>query len=87
LEDRRGQRRPLRQADLAEDLGEQHGLSSSQPEPVQPMLALRERLIADGRSTPGSPKDRRSGEKNRRLTGAVLRRTRSSESRSDTVNS
>ena len=40
---------------LAEDLGEQHDLASSQPERVQAMLAVRERLIADGRSTPGIP--------------------------------
>jgi hypothetical protein len=40
---------------LADDLGEQHDLAASEPERVQAMLAVRERLIADGRSTPGIP--------------------------------
>ena len=55
FEDRRGQRRPGRQAHLAGELGEQHDLASRQRERVQAMPAVRERLIADGRSTPGIP--------------------------------
>jgi hypothetical protein len=36
-------------------VGEQHDLASRQRERVQAMPAVRERLIADGRSTPGIP--------------------------------
>jgi arylsulfatase A-like enzyme len=38
---------------LAEDLGEKNDLAARHPERVRSMLALRERLIAEGRSTPG----------------------------------
>ncbi len=40
---------------LAEDLGETRDLAAQQPERVKELLALRERLITDGRSTPGEP--------------------------------
>lgn len=39
---------------LAEDLGETRDLASAQPERVAELLALREKLIKDGRSTPGA---------------------------------
>ncbi len=38
---------------LADDLGEKNNLAARHPERVQTMLALRERLIEEGRSTPG----------------------------------
>jgi hypothetical protein len=38
---------------MAEDLGEKNDLAARHPERVRSMLALRERLIAEGRSTPG----------------------------------
>ena len=40
---------------LADDLGETKNLAAEQPERVTELLALREKLIADGRSTPGEP--------------------------------
>lgn len=39
---------------LAEDLGETADLAAAQPERVAELLALREKLIEDGRSTPGA---------------------------------
>jgi arylsulfatase A-like enzyme len=39
---------------LADDLGERKNLAAAQPERVAQMRALMERLIADGRSTPGA---------------------------------
>jgi arylsulfatase A-like enzyme len=39
---------------LAEDLGERKNLASAQPDRVVQMRALLERLITDGRSTPGA---------------------------------
>lgn len=38
---------------LADDLGEQHNLQDREPERVRELKALLERLVADGRSTPG----------------------------------
>jgi arylsulfatase A-like enzyme len=38
---------------LGQDLAEQHDRAAAEPARVQAMLALRERLIAEGRSTPG----------------------------------
>jgi arylsulfatase A len=38
---------------LGEDLAEQHDRAATEPARVQAMLALRERLITEGRSTPG----------------------------------
>jgi arylsulfatase A len=40
---------------LADDLGEQQDLAAREPARVQAMLAVREQLITDGRSTPGAP--------------------------------
>jgi arylsulfatase A-like enzyme len=40
---------------LAEDLAERENLAARHPERVRAMLAVRERLIAEGRSTPGPP--------------------------------
>ena len=40
---------------LATDLGEKHNLAAEQPERVAAMQTLYEKLIADGRSTPGAP--------------------------------
>ena len=40
--------------DLAEDLGEVHNLAAARPEKVAEMQALLEKLITDGRSTPGT---------------------------------
>jgi len=39
---------------LADDLGETKNLAAAQPERVTQMKALLEKLIADGRSTPGA---------------------------------
>lgn len=38
---------------LADDLGERHNLQAEQPERVQELIRLLERLVAEGRSTPG----------------------------------
>jgi arylsulfatase A-like enzyme len=38
---------------LADDLGEQHNLQDREPERVRELTALLERLVAEGRSTPG----------------------------------
>jgi arylsulfatase A-like enzyme len=45
---------PRRQLyNLADDLGEQHNLQDREPERVRELTALLERLVAEGRSTPG----------------------------------
>ena len=49
------QSQPVQLYDLAEDLGEVHNLAAAQPEKVAEMQALLEKLITDGRSTPGTP--------------------------------
>jgi hypothetical protein len=41
--------------DLANDLGETKNLAAAMPEKVAEMKAMLEKLIADGRSTPGEP--------------------------------
>ena len=46
---------PAQLYDLANDLGETKNLAASQPERVAEMKALLEKLITDGRSTPGEP--------------------------------
>jgi hypothetical protein len=40
---------------LAKDLGETRNLAAAMPEKVAEMQALLEKLITDGRSTPGTP--------------------------------
>jgi arylsulfatase A len=40
---------------LADDLGETKNLAAAMPEKVAEMKALLEKLITDGRSTPGQP--------------------------------
>jgi arylsulfatase A len=40
---------------LASDLGETRDLAAQNPERVAELLALRERLVSQGRSTPGTP--------------------------------
>jgi hypothetical protein len=39
---------------LADDIGETKNLAAAQPERVEKMKALLEKLITDGRSTPGA---------------------------------
>lgn len=46
---------PLQLYHLENDLAEQHNLEEREPERVDELLALLERLVADGRSTPGTP--------------------------------
>ncbi|MEY3449540.1 MAG: hypothetical protein RL749_1161, partial [Verrucomicrobiota bacterium] len=46
---------PAQLYDLGNDIGETKNLAASQPERVTEMKALLEKLIADGRSTPGEP--------------------------------
>jgi len=46
---------PVQLYNLAEDIGETHNLAVAMPEKVAEMQALLEKLIADGRSTPGPP--------------------------------
>ncbi|MFM7741892.1 MAG: arylsulfatase, partial [Verrucomicrobiota bacterium] len=46
---------PAQLYDLANDIGETKNLAAEQPERVAEMKALLEKLIADGRSTPGEP--------------------------------
>ncbi len=45
---------PVQLYNLADDIGETKNLAAEQPERVVQMKALREKLIADGRSTPGA---------------------------------
>jgi hypothetical protein len=40
---------------LADDIGETKNLAAAMPEKVAEMKAALEQIIADGRSTPGSP--------------------------------
>ncbi|MEE4172958.1 MAG: sulfatase-like hydrolase/transferase, partial [Xanthomonadales bacterium] len=46
---------PVQLYDLAHDLGETRNLAAAQPQRVAQMQALLEKLITDGRSTPGEP--------------------------------
>ncbi|GBL30380.1 hypothetical protein EMGBS10_15300 [Opitutia bacterium] len=46
---------PAQLYDLATDLGETRNLATQEPGRVAEMQALLEKLIADGRSTPGEP--------------------------------
>ena len=48
------QSQPVQLYNLAEDLGETKNLAAEQPERVAQMQALLEKLITDGRSTPGA---------------------------------
>ncbi len=48
------QSQPVQLYNLAEDIGETKNLAAAQPERVAQMKALLEKLIADGRSTPGA---------------------------------
>ncbi len=41
--------------DIQGDVGEQHNLQAEQPEVVKRLIALLEKYVADGRSTPGVP--------------------------------
>ena len=49
------QSQPVQLYNLAEDIGETKNLADAMPEKVTEMKALMEKLITDGRSTPGSP--------------------------------
>jgi arylsulfatase A-like enzyme len=49
------QTQPVQLYNLADDLGETKNLAATMPEKVAEMKALLERLITDGRSTPGTP--------------------------------
>lgn len=46
---------PVQLYNLADDLGETKNLAAAMPEKVAELAALLEKLIVDGRSTPGSP--------------------------------
>ena len=46
---------PVQLYDLSNDIGEKKNLTAEQPERVAQMKALLEKLITDGRSTPGAP--------------------------------
>jgi arylsulfatase A-like enzyme len=48
-------KQPVHLYQLADDLGETKNLAASMPEKVASMKALLEKLITDGRSTPGAP--------------------------------
>ena len=52
---RGGGDQPVQLYNLADDLGETRNLAAEQPERVTQMKALLEKLITDGRSTPGAP--------------------------------
>jgi arylsulfatase A-like enzyme len=47
------QSQPVQLYNLADDLGETKNLAAAMPEKVAEMKALLEKLITDGRSTPG----------------------------------
>jgi arylsulfatase A len=49
------QSQPIQLYNLADDLGETNNLAATLPEKVTEMKDLLEKLIADGRSTPGAP--------------------------------
>ena len=49
------QSQPVQLYDLAADIGETKNLAAVQPDRVVELQALLDKLIADGRSTPGSP--------------------------------
>ncbi|MBL9153108.1 MAG: arylsulfatase [Verrucomicrobiales bacterium] len=49
------QSQPVQLYDLSNDLGETKNLAAAQPEKLAEMQALLERLIIQGRSTPGAP--------------------------------
>jgi arylsulfatase A-like enzyme len=49
------QSQPEQLYNLADDLGETKNLAASMPEKVAEMKALLEKMIIDGRSTPGTP--------------------------------
>jgi arylsulfatase A-like enzyme len=49
------QSQPVQLYHLGDDLGETKNLASAQPEKLAAMQALLERLIVEGRSTPGAP--------------------------------
>jgi arylsulfatase A-like enzyme len=49
------QSQPVQLYHLAKDLGETRNLAAAMPEKVAEMQALLEKLITDGRSTPGTP--------------------------------
>ena len=49
------QSQPVQLYNLDDDLGETKNLAAAQPERVAQMQALLEKLITDGRSTPGAP--------------------------------
>ena len=48
------QSQPVQLYNLADDLGETKNLAAAMPEKVAEMKALLEKLITDGRSTPGA---------------------------------
>ena len=48
------QSQPVQLYNLAEDLGETKNLAAAMPDKVTEMKALLEKLITDGRSTPGA---------------------------------
>jgi len=49
------QSQPVQLYNLADDIGETKNLAAQQPERLEQMKALLEKLITDGRSTPGAP--------------------------------
>lgn len=49
------QSQPVQLYDLTKDIGETRNLAAAQPDRVARMQALLEKLITDGRSTPGTP--------------------------------
>jgi arylsulfatase A-like enzyme len=48
---------PIQLYDLASDIGETKNLAAAQPDRVAQMQALLEKLITNGRSTPGAPQN------------------------------
>ena len=49
------QSQPIQLYNLADDVGETKNLAAAMPEKVDEMKALLEKIISEGRSTPGSP--------------------------------
>jgi arylsulfatase A-like enzyme len=68
---------PVQLYNLAEDLGEAKNLAADQPERVAAMKTLLEKLIVDGRSTPGAPQ--KNDVEVRRLPGSVAPRGKRAE--------
>ena len=82
------QSQPVQLYNLADDLGETKNLASAEPARVAEMKALLEKIITDGRSTPGAPQTndvnvvrypRVAGQKKHKNASQIIRHTTESQ--------